>query len=978
MSELTKAGPKEKATGLKHKPERASQRPLTFAAARYGAPGTSTIDRQPRGDDLLRRGSAPSRRDTAPFLPHEAPQGQVQTFLESGFLHDLSRIPPHTTDAEARPAIQREISLDAPTEERERPGESVLQSDGSGDVAPPAPARDRADIGEPMGYDLSGIPAHRDSNRAGPGRISQPSSPLISNVTGLSRVDHRPRREGAPGGVALPLAAPVQRQTAEVSKLEDEEKLLDMEAPLTGTEQATAEAEAPAPAAEPPTPTAAAEPPPAGTEEPSAEAPAEAEAEAAEPPAPTAAAEAPPAGTEQATGEAPLEAEAEAAAPAVAAAPAAEAVESQAETAQKSLVSETDAGTVKLAQEAATLIRDEMQQEPEESAGGGVVQRGILETIGGAVSRGMGWIMSNVVGPIRQLASAGWNRVTQLAGRFREAYAQADAPEWQVHRRAFQAVAAMRNQMATEAIARQRAERQRAVAEGRMTPAQAAEPTAAEQIDAATDMFESGVDAVLGAQSEMVEGAVLGDFKENPTIWHTVGQVAIGFVPYAGQVADVRDLVACIRKLHRSGWRDPMEWINLVLTVVGFIPGLGDLIKAGGRSAIRLLRETGPTVLRRGREIWQQVARRVPQLVEQARRFGRRLWDGARRQGEQLVNRARQLVQRAGDAARRAREAVQRAISRARERASSIARGIRESASNVVRRARGFLGRIGRAISGAVSQAMARARQLIGRATDLVRRGIARVQEVIGRLRQRASDFYQRARRFITETVPAAVRRAREWVQAAARRMREAVNRRVAQGRRMLQSAYRRAREFVTERVRGLKQRATRLLQERIRPMAGRIRDFLTERWNRLKERLGIRPNRIDLNAHERLGGHSLERHGAHIPDDELRQRVMGQHPSMPQSRHAMKFASREVHERAVNQAFRQHRDEIIQHFASGGTYREWTIDFPGAGTGFSNVGTRRNPIVQPATADRVTIAFDADPSAPGGFRMVTAFPDVR
>ncbi|MCP4340881.1 MAG: hypothetical protein GY799_18825, partial [Desulfobulbaceae bacterium] len=482
------------------------------------------------------------------------------------------------------------------------------------------------------------------------------------------------------------------------------------------------------------------------------------------------------------------------------------------------LEAHTTSRTQQLADDVTGIIKQVMKK-PALSGTVPSVQRGILGRIGGAISRGIGWIRRNIVQPIRRITSSGAQAVTEFGRRFSAAYAQSDAPAWAVHRRAFQALASIRNQLYEQAITRQRSQRAQAVSEGRMTSAQAAEPTALEQIDAAADTFESGVDTVLGVHSEIVEGAVIGDFKENPTIWNTVGQIAIGFVPYAGQVADVRDLVASIRKLSTGGWRDPLEWVNLVLVGIGFIPGLGDLVKAGGRGVIRFLREAGPAILRKGRKIWQQVARRVPQLIAGARRFGRRLLDSATSAGRRLLNGARGLARRAINAARRVGSGIRSAISRTRSAISRLGRAIRQRASSVVRRARGLLGRIGSAISGTARRAYNGARGLVTRAGNLVRRGLARGRELIGRLRKRAGDMAKRARRFVTETLPAAARRARDMLVRARRRMVETVRRRIAQGRRMLSSAYRGARNFVVRGVRGLKERAVHFFRERIRPL---------------------------------------------------------------------------------------------------------------------------------------------------------------
>jgi hypothetical protein len=85
---------------------------------------------------------------------------------------------------------------------------------------------------------------------------------------------------------------------------------------------------------------------------------------------------------------------------------------------------------------------------------------------------------------------------------------------------------------------------------------------------------------IIYVRSEILKGAVLGDFIDKPNIWNIIGQIAIGFVPYAGQIADARDIIASIKKIRegKSG-----AWFDLCLNVIAFIPGVGDLVKAGGK-----------------------------------------------------------------------------------------------------------------------------------------------------------------------------------------------------------------------------------------------------------------------------------------------------------------------------------------------------------------------------------------------------------
>jgi hypothetical protein len=124
----------------------------------------------------------------------------------------------------------------------------------------------------------------------------------------------------------------------------------------------------------------------------------------------------------------------------------------------------------------------------------------------------------------------------------------------------------------------------------------------------------------------------------------------------------------------------------------------------------------------------------------------------------------------------------------------------------------------------------------------------------------------------------------------------------------------------------------------------------------------------------ELAGGHSIERHGAQLTDVEMEQRILGTHPTMPQSRTAMKFDSPEVHQNAVDAAYDAYISEIDAHFASGGGYKEWEFDYGSkTGTGYTNTGTRSNPVSVPVTSTKVTIAMK--PDGAGGYILDSAYP---
>ena len=96
---------------------------------------------------------------------------------------------------------------------------------------------------------------------------------------------------------------------------------------------------------------------------------------------------------------------------------------------------------------------------------------------------------------------------------------------------------------------------------------------------------------------ELLEGAILGDFDETPTLWSSISQAAVGFIPYAGQVADMRDTVAALDKLKAANWVDGWAWAQLVLTLIGWVPGLGDIVKGLGKAVLKWLRKGGKTLV---------------------------------------------------------------------------------------------------------------------------------------------------------------------------------------------------------------------------------------------------------------------------------------------------------------------------------------------------------------------------------------------
>lgn len=105
--------------------------------------------------------------------------------------------------------------------------------------------------------------------------------------------------------------------------------------------------------------------------------------------------------------------------------------------------------------------------------------------------------------------------------------------------------------------------------------------------------FESGVAASYRSRQQaaenaggegvgsFLEGAVAGDLSDNESWSKTAGQVAAGFVPVVGQLADARDTAAAAGQIWNG---ESGGWYNFSAAMAGWIPGIGDGIKAAMRA----------------------------------------------------------------------------------------------------------------------------------------------------------------------------------------------------------------------------------------------------------------------------------------------------------------------------------------------------------------------------------------------------------
>lgn len=109
------------------------------------------------------------------------------------------------------------------------------------------------------------------------------------------------------------------------------------------------------------------------------------------------------------------------------------------------------------------------------------------------------------------------------------------------------------------------------------------------------DNLINGITSSGRAVWDALKGAVVwvwevaqGDFNEDATVAQIITGTVITLVPVVDQVADVRDIVANLKKLiWDKRYGEVGVWAALVLTLVGTIPELGSLLKGACKSIYR-------------------------------------------------------------------------------------------------------------------------------------------------------------------------------------------------------------------------------------------------------------------------------------------------------------------------------------------------------------------------------------------------------
>jgi hypothetical protein len=108
----------------------------------------------------------------------------------------------------------------------------------------------------------------------------------------------------------------------------------------------------------------------------------------------------------------------------------------------------------------------------------------------------------------------------------------------------------------------------------------------------------------LGEAGNFVVGALMGEFNDDPSIWQSLLDAAIGMIPIVGEIGDVRDLIAYTKKFIEdpSEMQDPWNWVGVVGSLVGLVPIWGGAVKGVTKVArnadfVTELKKLGPTVV---------------------------------------------------------------------------------------------------------------------------------------------------------------------------------------------------------------------------------------------------------------------------------------------------------------------------------------------------------------------------------------------
>ncbi|MFB2877370.1 DUF4157 domain-containing protein [Floridanema aerugineum] len=480
---------------------------------------------------------------------------------------------------------------------------------------------------------------------------------------------------------------------------------------------------------------------------------------------------------------------------------------------------------------------------------------------------GLDWVKNNIIQPLMRLASSGWSAVKGFGSQIANAFKQANPNIWDVfipQHLVFRTATNLRRQLFAQAIQAERSQRARAAANIQgSSPAPVQEPSQLERLDGLMTQVESVPAAGFDIGKQLLEGAVVGDFNENPTIWNTIGQVAIGFVPYAGQVADIRDIVANVKKLHETGYKDPDAWINLVLSGIGIIPGVGDAIKAVGKGSKGAIRKALSGVLKNADNILRPALGKAKGLLNGARRYGKQFLGWASRQGAKLRQGVTQFAQKTVNFAKAAGQRARGLVTALTARIGGFVNGAMQRARDVANQAQGLLGKVMGPFMGMARKAFDAVQSRVSQAVNMVKTAAQRGKEIALKVGRKVADVTRKATSLLKEFTQSAIQKGREAVQKARQWSSQQIKRATELGRRLVAQARKRVADLVRKGIRLAKEKAIPLIKQKLRGVRDRIKNFLQDKWNRFKEKLGIKkPGEAGKEGAER-GGKETTDNGA-------------------------------------------------------------------------------------------------------------------
>ena len=110
---------------------------------------------------------------------------------------------------------------------------------------------------------------------------------------------------------------------------------------------------------------------------------------------------------------------------------------------------------------------------------------------------------------------------------------------------------------------------------------------------AAPSRWISSAKKDLEACAQWIWEVLQGDFNENATTAQTVTGTVISMIPFVDQICDVRDIIACSKKI-KSEPNNVWQWAGLVITLIGLFPVLGSLFKGIGKVMFAYVRRAPP------------------------------------------------------------------------------------------------------------------------------------------------------------------------------------------------------------------------------------------------------------------------------------------------------------------------------------------------------------------------------------------------